>query len=294
MTLAGTNSYLVFSGARAIAIDPGPPIEAHVEALVAAARARGAEIAAIAVTHGHPDHAPAAAMLRARTDAPVYGHARATFPVDCVVGEGDRIAIDAAGASAALGVLDAPGHARDHLVFVFDEEAALFTGDVVVGAGTIVIAPPNGDMRAYQVTLARLRRDYAHARTIYGGHGDAISDPRAKLEEYLAHRERREAELLAALAHGERTIPELVREVYAAVSPVLWPAAARQILAYLIALEREGRVVARTFDRAPTPDEATILNPDLSRIVDAESAAVAAAELGFDRKLASIDGYALR
>ncbi len=292
MTLEGTNSYLIFAGARAIAIDPGPPIAAHVDALLAAAHARAATIAAIAVTHGHPDHAPAAAMLHARTGAPVYGHARATFRVDRAVGEGDRIDIsDAIGTLATLGVIDAPGHARDHLVFTFDAEAALFTGDVVIGRGTIVIAPPHGDMRAYQGTLERLRREHANARSIYGGHGDAIADPLAKLDEYIAHRTRREAELLAALGAGERTIPELVRAIYAGISPVLWPAAARQLLAYLIALEREERVTSRTLERTPTADEAAILNPDLSRVVDAESAAVAAAELGFDRVLATIESY---
>lgn len=295
MTLEGTNSYLIFAGSRAIAIDPGPAIPAHVDALIAAARTRGATIGAIAVTHGHPDHAPAAALLRARTEAPVYGHALASFSVDRVAREGDRIVIaDAVGTIAMLRVLDAPGHARDHLAFAFDAEAALFTGDVVVGRGTIVIAPPHGDMRAYQRTLARLRRDFADARTIYGGHGDPIADPRAKLDEYVAHRQRREDELLAALAAaGEATIPDLVRAIYAAVSPVLWPAAARQLLAYLIALEGEKRVRSRTLDRAPSTAEAAILNPDLSLLVDPESAAVAAAELGFDRNLATIEAYAI-
>ena len=292
LTLEGTNSYLIFAGARAIAIDPGPPIDAHVEALVAAAAANAATIAAIAVTHGHPDHAPAAAMLRARTNAPVYGHANATFPVDRVVGEGARIDIaDAGGEIASLHVIDAPGHARDHLVFSYARERALFTGDVVIGFGTIVIAPPHGDMRAYQRTLARLRDEHGDARTIYGGHGAAISDPRAKLDEYIAHRERRETEILTELAIGERTIPELVAAIYANVARVLWPAAARQVLAYLIALEREGSVRSRKLERAPTQGETAMLDPDLSAIVDSESLAVARAELGYDRELTTIDAY---
>ena len=294
LTLDGTNSYLIFAGARAIAIDPGPPIAAHVDTLVAAAASRAATIAAIVVTHGHPDHAPAAAMLHARTNAPVYGHANATFPVDRVVGEGARIDIaDASGEIASLHVIDAPGHARDHLVFVYPRENALFTGDVVIGLGTIVIAPPHGDMRAYQRTLARLRDEYGDARTIYGGHGSAIFHPRAKLEEYIAHRQRRETEILGALAAGERTIPELVATIYANVAPVLWPAAARQVLAYLIALEREGRVLSRTLERALTPAEIAMLDPDLSAIVDPASLAVARAELGYERELTAIDAYAI-
>ncbi len=289
MTLTGTNTYLVFGGTSAITIDPGPVDDAHLDAIVSVVARRGATIAAIAVTHGHPDHAPGAAPLQAWTQAPVYGHRDATFPIDVAVGEGDRIVAD----GATLDVLDAPGHARDHLVFVLRDEAALFTGDVVVGQGTVVIAPPGGDMRAYQATLARLRHDFADARTIYGGHGDAIREPCAKLDAYIAHRALREREILAALALGECTIPELVRTIYAAVSPVVWPAAARQILAYLLALGREGRVRSRDLGRVPSAAEAAILNPDLGRLVDAASAAVAAAELGYDRELARIDAYAL-
>lgn len=289
MTLTGTNTYLIYDGPRAIAIDPGPKIEAHIDAIVATAARRGATIEAIAVTHGHPDHAPGAAALRAWTKAPVYGHRDATFPIDVAIGEGDRIVTGA----LVLDVLDAPGHARDHVVFSLVAEGALFTGDVVIGAGTVVIAPPHGDMRAYQATLARLRRDFSGARTIFGGHGEPIAAPLEKLDEYIAHRIARERQIEAALAKDERTIPALVRAIYADTSPVVWPAAARQILAYLIALEREGRVRSRTLDRLPTSDEAAILDPDLSRLVDAESAAVAAAELGFERGLTRIEAYAL-
>jgi len=290
MTLEGTNSYLVFGGAgEAIAIDPGPPDAGHCDALIAAARVRGASIGAIAVTHGHPDHAPGAAILHAKTGAPVYAHALATFPHDRVVGDGERVVAG----DVELGVVDAPGHARDHLVFTLPEAEGIFTGDVVIGRGTVVIAPPNGDMRAYQSTLRRLRDAYGDVATIYGGHGDAIADVRNKFDEYIAHRQKREDEIINELGGGERTIPELVAQIYRHVSPVLWPAAARQIFAYLLALEREGRVHARTLSRAPTQAESEILNPDLSRIVDPESAAIAAAELGFDRRVDALDAYVL-
>ena len=291
MTLEGTNSYLVFGNdATAIAIDPGPPDAAHVARIAETARRRGATICAIAVTHGHPDHAPGAALLHALSGAPVFGHREATFPVDTVCCEGDRVVAG----DAVLDVLDAPGHARDHVVFSLASEGALFTGDVVIGRGTIVIAPPNGDMRVYQATLGRLRRDYGDARVLYGGHGEAVTAPRAKLDEYIEHRKKRERELLAALAGSERTVPELVESMYRDVSHVLWPAAARQIVAYLIALEREERVVVRSLGRTPTASEAAILNPDLSQIVDEQSAAVARAELGFDRDITDIEAYALR
>jgi glyoxylase-like metal-dependent hydrolase (beta-lactamase superfamily II) len=288
MTLEGTNTYVVVGGREAIVIDPGPADPAHLDAIVAAAARRGATIAAIAVTHSHPDHAPGAAPLAARTGAPVYGHADGRFSKDGILAEGGRVVAG----DAVLDAFEAPGHARDHLVFGLAEEGALFTGDVIIGRGTVVIAPPYGDMRAYQNTLRRLR-GFEGTRTLYGGHGDAIGDPRAKFDEYIAHREVREREILAQLTDGERTIPEIVAEIYRAVPTMLWPAAARQVLAYLIALEREGRVRERRLERAATEAESALLNPDLSRIVDAESAAVARAELGIGLTLDAIEAYAL-
>jgi glyoxylase-like metal-dependent hydrolase (beta-lactamase superfamily II) len=290
MTLEGTNTYLVLGGRDAIVIDPGPDDPSHIEAIQVAARAHGAKIAAIAVTHGHPDHAPGAAPLHARTGAPVYAHSLATFPHDVAVGEGETVATG----DTRLEVIEAPGHAREHLVFGLSDEAALFTGDVVIGRGTVVVAPPNGDMRAYQATLARLLRDYGNSKTIYGGHGAAIDAPRAKLEEYIAHRALREREIVAALDAGERTIPQLVAEIYRDVATFLWPAAARQVLAYLIALEREGRVAERSLEREPTQEESALLNPDLSGLVDQASAAVARAELGYERDPGPVAAYTLR
>jgi glyoxylase-like metal-dependent hydrolase (beta-lactamase superfamily II) len=290
MTLEGTNSYLVYgSGREAIAIDPGPPSAQHCDVLIARAAARGATIAAIAVTHGHPDHAPGAAILHAKTGAPVYAHALAQFRHDIVVGDGEAVRVG----DAEIFAIDAPGHARDHLVFTLPNHGGLFTGDVIIGRGTVVIAPPNGDMRAYQATLRRLRDEFGDSALIFGGHGDPIADVRGKIDEYIAHRTKREEEIVEQLAGDERTIPELVAHIYRNVAEMLWPAAARQVLAYLLALEREGRVRTRTLDRAPSEAESEILNPDLSRIVDPESAAIARAELGFDRRVDSIDVYAL-
>jgi len=289
MTLEGTNTYVVLGGREAIVIDPGPNDASHLDAIEAAAASAGATISAIAVTHGHPDHAPGAAPLRARTGAHVYASALARFPFDVAAGEGERIVAG----DATLRVIEAPGHAREHLIFAFDDDRSIFTGDVVIGRGTIVVAPPGGDMRAYQATLARLRRECEDLRVIYGGHGEPIERPVVKVDEYIAHRAMREREIIALLEGGERTIPDLVSSIYQKVARALWPAAARQVLAYLIALEREGRVSVRTLERALTNDEATILNPDLSALVDPESLAVAAAELGFERRVERIECYGL-
>ncbi len=278
MTLDGTNGYAVRVGPRAlVAIDPGPRDDAQRDAFLACARAAGAEYAAILVTHGHPDHAPGAAPLAAATGAPVLAHPAAAFPHDRALADGERLAFG----DAAFTVLHAPGHARDHLVFVLEDERALFTGDVVIGTGTVVIAPPGGDMRTYQRTLHRLRDEHGGARALYGGHGPEMRDARAKLDEYIAHREARERQIVAALDEGPATVPALVERIYADVDRRLWPAAGRQILAYLNALEAEGRVRGERIERRPTAAEAALLNPDLSQLDENVGADVIRAELGF-------------
>lgn len=291
MTLDGTNGYIVDGGDGAwIAIDPGPDIATHVAAFVDAARERGARYEAILVTHGHPDHYPAAAPLARATGAPVYAHPAARFPHNRTLADGQRVSAG----NATLSALETPGHAPDHLVFVLEGERALFTGDVILGTGTVAIAPPNGDMRVYQRTLHRLRDEYADASAIYGGHGPEVRDARAKIDEYIAHRERREAEILAILGAGPATIPDLVTAIYRDVDQRLWPAAARQVLAYLIALEREGRVRATPLDVPLTEEQHRLLDPDLRRILHERDLDVARAELGFGTEPARLVEYALR
>lgn len=278
MTLDGTNGYVLRVGdGELVAIDPGPVDDAQRDAFLAAARAADSSYSAILVTHGHPDHAPGAAPLAAATGAPVFAHPAARFPHDRALRDDERLTFG----DAAITVLHAPGHAPDHLVFVLEQELALFTGDVVAGTGFMVIAPPHGEMRTYQTTLRRLRQHYGNATALYGGHGPEVRDVRGKLDDYIAHREARERQILEALAAGASTIPELVARIYAETQRGLWPAAARQVLAYLIALEREGRVRAERLARATTPAEAALLDPDLSKLGEGTEAAVIRAELGF-------------
>ncbi|MBV8688879.1 MAG: MBL fold metallo-hydrolase [Candidatus Eremiobacteraeota bacterium] len=278
LTLSGTNSYLIDCGnGEAICIDPGPPIERHVKALIDTADAKHLKITWIVITHGHPDHAPAAAPLSGRTGAKIAAHRNLKAPHDRALRDGETLLVG----DTELVAIDAPGHTFDHLVYLYPRERALFTGDTVLGEGTVVIAPPGGAMRAYQTTLARLLTEFPQVERIYGGHGEPVSDASTKLREYIAHRELREAQIIAELESEPRTIPQLITAIYAATDSRLWPAAARQMLAHLLALENEQKVQSRLLDRALTVEERAILAPDWSASAS-DDAEVVRAELGTD------------
>ncbi len=239
LTLTGTNSYIIDCGnGKAICIDPGPAIASHVEALLAHCERIDCALTWIVLTHGHPDHAPAAALLRGRTNAPVAAHEESGVAFDRTLRDGDTVCAG----DVELRAIASPGHCADHIVFYEPRERALFTGDTVLGEGYVLITPPDGDMRAYMQTLARLSGEFAEARTIFGGHGEPVRDPAKKLQEYIEHRRTRERQILNALNGGPKTVSDLVEMIYAQTDRTLWPAAAQQVLAYLDALERESRI----------------------------------------------------
>jgi len=290
MTLTGTNSYVIDAGGgEALVIDPGPVIERHLDALMAHAGNRGLRISTIAVTHGHPDHAPGAAPLAERTGASVWVHPNSKVPHNRTFELDGALRV----ADVALQVIDAPGHTFEHVALYEPGERALFTGDVILGEGTVVIAPPGGAMRPYQRTLQRFKDEFPDAARIFGGHGPIVEDARAKIDEYIAHRQARETEILATLRGGAMTIPQLVLAIYGTQRPMLWPAMARQLLAYLIALTDEGTVTARALERPMNEHENTILNPAWESIVGAEHAPVIRAELGAMLKLDTLYEYQL-
>ncbi len=290
MTLQGTNSYVLDCGdGTALVIDPGPLLEQHVEALLATAHSRELRIAAIALTHGHPDHALGAPRLAAATGATCYAHPKSKAPHDADLPiEGDLLV-----GATAVRVIDAPGHTFDHAIFYLPGERALFTGDTILGEGTTVVAPPGGAMRPYQRTLQRLAGEFGGARLIYGGHGPVVTDPRAKIAEYIEHRQMREDQIVDALRDEPQTIPDLVRRVYSPERQVLWPAMARQMLAHLIALESDGRVTSEPLDRAMTAEETAMLDPRIEEIVGPEEAGVIVAELGTELRLETLRLYRL-
>jgi glyoxylase-like metal-dependent hydrolase (beta-lactamase superfamily II) len=246
LTLEGTNTYLVSGpGARgAVVIDPGPADEEHAGRVARAAGNRRVEL--VLLTHTHVDHAEGARDLADRMGAPLAaldpGWSTAGAPA---LVAGERLVAG----GVALEPVPTPGHAADHCCFWLAEERAMFTGDHVLGRGSTVVEWPGGDMQAYLDSL-EVVRSFAPER-LYPGHGPMVSDPAAKLREYVDHRLEREAQVLAALAAGDRTAAEVVARVYADVDPVLHPAAELSVRAHLAKLVREGRVLERAGAFAP-------------------------------------------
>lgn len=233
--LDGTNTWIVGRWPAAV-IDPGVDDPAHLaEVLEAAGR-----VGAILLTHDHPDHAPGAATLAVRTGASVLSAGRVEGRERLRDGEAIRMP------GVHLVTVATPGHTPDHVAFSLPEDRALFTGDTVLGRGTSVIDPPEGDLTPYLRSLHRLRE--VEPRTIYPGHGPVVLDALGKLDEYLAHRQMREEQVLAGLAEGPRTPEELVPEIYGDYPVELHPLAARSVLAHLLKLEAEGRVARSRTD----------------------------------------------
>jgi glyoxylase-like metal-dependent hydrolase (beta-lactamase superfamily II) len=245
MTGTGTNTYVVRSdGGRVAVIDPGPVEPSHLAAIRATAAPLG-PIEVILVTHRHLDHLPAAIPLAAETGAPFTGHA--DLPdVQSAIADGDH-PID------GLQAVFTPGHTRDSLCFWAPTDGALFTGDLVAGAGTVVLDDQPDALQDYLGSLERLRT--LQPRTLYPGHGPVVQDAVGKLSEYLDHRRRRVQEVLDALATRDAaTVDELVAAIYPDVSPRLVPMAARNVRANLDKLLADGLVDRRgeAFVRRPT------------------------------------------
>ncbi len=237
MTYHGTNTYVIEGEDGATVLDPGPDDHAHVQAIL---RATGGRVARILLSHTHRDHLGALPALRVATGAPACGFRHSQepgFTADIMLDDGDAVGDWMA--------LHTPGHAADHLCFARDD-GVILTADHVMTWSTSVVSPPAGDMGAYFTQLRRLlARD---DRLLLPGHGPPLADPCRYLRFLLAHREQREAAVLAAIAAEPHTPAALVDIIYAAVNPRLRAAAERNVLAHLLKLQDEGR--AQTQDQS--------------------------------------------
>jgi len=243
MTGPGTNTYLVGridDGGELAVIDPGPALDAHVAEILELGAGR---IRWILTTHTHLDHSPASAALKAATGAQVFGRPAPAgasqdqgYIPDRVLADGERVALG----NLHLRAIHTPGHASNHLCYLLEKTRMLFTGDHVMQGSTVVINPPDGDMRAYLASLDRLLAE--DIAIIAPGHGYLVGAPHKEVKRLVAHRLAREAKVTAALKRrGEASVEELVPDVYDDVSPKLFPMAMRSLTAHLDKLVAEGR-----------------------------------------------------
>jgi glyoxylase-like metal-dependent hydrolase (beta-lactamase superfamily II) len=230
MTLAGTNTYLYGSDPCTV-IDPGPDDAGHLDAVRAAAEERGG-VGLVLLTHGHGDHADGAERLAEAVEA--HGAPR---PPVVLPGDGEE--------HGGLRALATPGHAADHVCFL-SVDGVCFSGDLVLGEGSTFVPPDGGSLAAYMASLRLLQAE--PIELICPGHGPWVTDPGAKLAEYVEHRGMRERRLLAALERGERSKAALLAEAWSDVPTELRPAAALVMDAHLQKLEADGRLPADLTD----------------------------------------------
>jgi glyoxylase-like metal-dependent hydrolase (beta-lactamase superfamily II) len=227
-SLTGTNSWIVGRD-PAWLVDPGPALAEHLDALTAELRARGG-LAGIALTHDHYDHSEAVPAIRERF--PEASFAAARGEVDVPLRDGSTF--------GPLRAIATPGHAPDHLAYIAGDVG--LTGDAVLGEGSVFIFPDPGALSGYLDGLRRLRT--RRLSLIGPGHGPAVLDPAAKLDQYIAHRLDRERRLVQALDGGLRSADELLDAVWDDAPAILRPAAAVTLAAHLDKLAEEGRLPA--------------------------------------------------
>lgn len=239
MTGPGTNTYLLGSDEIAV-VDPGPALPKHLDAIQEFA---GGPIKWILVTHTHPDHSPAAALLAKATGADQYGrmppqgrHQDQTFRPDHILADSDVFET----AEFSLQAIHTPGHASNHLCYMHQGERFLITGDHIINGSTVVIDPPDGSMGDYLRSLERLRS--MNIAAILPGHGEVIDEPQEAVDWLIDHRLQRESKVIAALKQRpDSTSRELVPQVYEDVDPKLYALAEHSLLAHLIRLEEEAQ-----------------------------------------------------
>jgi glyoxylase-like metal-dependent hydrolase (beta-lactamase superfamily II)/8-oxo-dGTP pyrophosphatase MutT (NUDIX family) len=239
-----TNAYLIGETEMAL-VDPGSGEPEHLQELFALTdhlASEGRKVTMIVVTHHHPDHTGGVAACRERLGARVVGHRLLAehMKLDVVVKDGDVLPLAPGLNDWTLRVLETPGHTRDSISLWQPKRKALFCGDLLPGGpGSVVIDPPDGDMRAYLSSLERCAS--LEPVTLFPAHGSPSGAAVRRIRALIAHRLEREGKVLAALDVGPRPLEDLVPRVYDDTPRELWGWAERSLLAHLEKLEREGR-----------------------------------------------------
>jgi glyoxylase-like metal-dependent hydrolase (beta-lactamase superfamily II) len=239
MTLQGTNQYIV-GKENVLVIDVALSADSNMDGIIEQAEAMGAKkIEKILLTHIHSDHCGGALALRKRCGAKLGIHrSRGGYlgGEDFQYGDNDRITFG----GGELHVLHTPGHESGHCCFYESGDKVLFSGDNILGYGTAVIRPPDGNMTDYLKSLERLLQ--FNISLILPGHGPLVGKPEAKIKEYIEHRMMREKQVLDALLKGRKTVGDITETIYIDVSPALQRVAEFSVQAHLEKLMSEGRV----------------------------------------------------
>jgi glyoxylase-like metal-dependent hydrolase (beta-lactamase superfamily II)/8-oxo-dGTP pyrophosphatase MutT (NUDIX family) len=264
-----TNCYILHTTRALVVIDPASPYEDEQMALAACVNElinEGRRVREIILTHFHQDHVGGVHALLEHLggQTKVAAHPLTatslgdTIRVDRLIEDEDLIELDGE-PTLTLRALHTPGHTRGHLCFYDERTGAALTGDNIVGLGSVLIDPPEGNMRDYLASLERLRA-LPNLTVLFGGHGPPMGNPYAKIDEYIAHRMEREANILKAVRAGAENPAEIVARVYTDVSPKAHAMAERAVLAHLEKLEADN-LVTRQSDEAYVAND---LNPSAS------------------------------
>jgi len=240
MTGPGTNTYVIGDKELAL-VDPGPLEQSHIDNILNAIRNR--QLKWVLVTHTHGDHSPAASPIAEETGAELVGlpapegmHQDRSFSPARIYTHGERLSCS----EFSIELIHTPGHVSNHFCYLLVDEKLLFTGDHILQGTTSVILPPDGDMADYMASLNDLRQ--RRFDFLAPGHGDIMTDPGAAIDHLIAHRNKREDKIVAAMAsNGLMDLERMTLKVYDDVAPHLLPWARRTLEAHLIKLKKESR-----------------------------------------------------